>query len=397
MPADPTNRYLGDPRTAILGKKLFFDTRFSGPLLDESNNGDSGTLGMQGETGKVACASCHVPTGSFSDTRSSRGQISLGSGWSRRRALPLLDVGSRTLLNWDGRHDAAFSQPFTPIEDPAELNSSRLFAAQQIARLYKAEYEAIFGPMPSLAKYATLDPSAAGCDALPQDMVHGICVKPGYDDPDVTRIVVNMGKAIEAYTRQIECGRSRFDAWMSGNQNALTSDEQAGAALFVGKGGCNVCHAGPHLTDLRYHNIGLHPDFTFFVGPIYDPGALDGLGAMLADPLNSRGVYSDGQDDRLDWLPSDLSPFLGTFRTPSLRCVSRRPSFTHTGQFRSLEDVVIFFNKGGDPDGYPGISGNVPRNLSANERGQLVAFLRALDGDGPDPALVSPPTLPASP
>jgi cytochrome c peroxidase len=394
---DPTNRYANDPRAAELGKKLFFDTRFSGPLLDEANNGDPGTLGLQGETGKVACASCHVPASGFSDTRSSRGQISLASGWTHRRAPSLLDVADVKLLNWDGRRDTAFSQPFTPIEDPIEFNSSRLFVAQQIARLYRADYEAVFGPMPQLSRYLTVAPANAGCDQLPTDVVHGTCVKPGYDDADVTRLVVNMGKAISAYTRKVRCGRSRFDAWIAGTETALSADEQAGALLFVGKGGCSACHSGPHLTDQTFHNIGLHPDFTFFVAPIYDPGASTGLAAMRADPLGSKGVYSDGYDGRQDGLPNDLSPFLGAFRTPSLRCVSRRPSFTHTGQFRSLEDVVLFFNNGGNPNGYPGTSENVPRGLTPIERAELVAFLRALDGDGPDPALVAPPLLPPDP
>jgi cytochrome c peroxidase len=396
-PGDPTNKYIDDPRAAVLGKKLFFDTRFSGPLLDESNNGDPGTLGMQGETGKVACASCHVPASGFLDTRSSRGQISLGSGWTHRRALSLLDVANRELLNWDGRHDAAFAQPFTPIEDPAELNSSRLFVAQQIARLYKTDYEAIFGPMVPLDRYAPIEPSQAGCAELPTDVIHGTCIKPGYDDPAVTRVVVNMGKAIEAYTRRLRCGTSRFDDWASGDESALSPEERAGAALFVGKGHCSTCHSGPYLTDERFHNVGLHPDFTFFVAPIYDAGASAGLAAMIADPLSSKGVYSDGYDGRLDWLPADLTSLLGAFRTPSLRCVSRRSSFMHTGQFRSLEDVVIFFTNGGSADGYPGTSENVPRDFTSNERAQLVAFLKSLEGDGPDLDLVMPPQLPPGP
>jgi cytochrome c peroxidase len=136
-PADPTNRWADDVAAATLGKKLFFDPRFSGPLLDDANTGETGTLGKVGETGKVACAGCHVPEGSFSDTRSSRGQISLGSAWSHRRAPALLDVAQRPFLNWDGSRDAAFSQVFTPIEDAGEFNSSRLFAAQQLERLYK--------------------------------------------------------------------------------------------------------------------------------------------------------------------------------------------------------------------------------------------------------------------
>ena len=396
-PPDPTNDYLTDPRAAVLGKKLFFDTRFSGPLLDEANNGDPATLGMQGETGKVGCVSCHVPTSGFSDTRSTRAQISLGSGWTHRRAKSLLDVGQSRLLNWDGRRDSAFSQPFTPLEDAAEMNSSRLFAAQQIARLYRNEYEPIFGPLPALERYGAVAAADAGCSELPPNLIHASCVKPGADDPDVTRVVVNMGKAIEAFTRQLTCGPSRFDAWMAGDQNAMSLDEQAGAWLFVGKGHCDTCHSGPYFTDRSFHNVGLHPDFRFFVGPVDDPGAAEGLGELLTDSLNSRGPYSDGDDGRLDDLPADLTSLVGAFSTPGLRCVARRPSFMHTGQFRSLEDVVSFFARGGDENGFLGTSENVPRDLSATEKAELVAFLRALDGPGPDAALVAAPELPPDP
>jgi cytochrome c peroxidase len=54
-PPDVTNAFADDARAAALGKKLFFDPRFSGLLLDDSNNGLTGTLGNQGDTGKVAC------------------------------------------------------------------------------------------------------------------------------------------------------------------------------------------------------------------------------------------------------------------------------------------------------------------------------------------------------
>ena len=396
-PPDPTNAYLADPRAFALGKQLFFDTRFSGPLLDDANNGDPATLGLQGETGKVGCVSCHVPRSGFSDTRSTRAQISLGSGWTHRRAKSLLDVAQSSFLNWDGRRDSAFSQPFTPLEDPAEMNGSRLFAAQQVARLYRNDYEAVFGPLPALERYGPIDAADAGCAELPTDVIHGSCPKLGSDDPDVTRVVVNMGKAIEAYTRQLTCGPSRFDAWVAGDTTALSADEQAGAWLFVGKGRCDACHSGPYFSDHSFHNVGLHPDFRFFVAAIDDPGAAGGLAALRSDPLNSRGSYSDGDDGRLDEVPADLTSLVGAFSTPGLRCVARRPSFMHTGQFRSLEDVVDFFAKGGDEDGFLGTSENVPRDLSAGERAQLVAFLRALDGAGPDAELLEPPELPPDP
>jgi cytochrome c peroxidase len=396
-PADPTNRFADDARAAALGKKLFFDKRFSGPLLDDANNGDPGTLGLKGETGKVACASCHIPEAGFLDTRSPRQQISLGSSWTRRRAPSLLNVAQSSFLMWDGRRDTAFSQVFTPIEDPIELNSSRLFAAQQIERLYKAEYEQIFGAMPSLAGFPALAPNDAGCADLPMDAPHGTCTKPGSDDEAVTQIVVNMGKAIQAFTRKITCGRSRFDQWMDGQADALTPEEQAGAQIFVGKGACVSCHSGPFLSDQHFHNVGLAPQFTFFIGTFDDPGASVGLAAMLKDPLNAKGKFSDGDDGRDAMVPADLSAVVGAFKTPSLRCVDMRPSFTHTGQYRSLEDVVLFFDKGGHPSGYLGNSENQARNLTADERASLVAFLRALTGDGPAPDLVTPPELPADP
>src|SRR5687767_5276570 len=93
LPKDITNRFADDPRAAALGKKFFFETRFSGPLLDGANTGIPGTLGKQGDTGKVACVSCHTTVkNSFADHRSSRGQLSLASGWTHRHAPALLDV-----------------------------------------------------------------------------------------------------------------------------------------------------------------------------------------------------------------------------------------------------------------------------------------------------------------
>ena len=50
---------------------------------------------------------------------------------------------------WDGRHDALYNQVFGALENPVEMNSSRLFAAEQIYQHYRTTYEAIFGPMPS--------------------------------------------------------------------------------------------------------------------------------------------------------------------------------------------------------------------------------------------------------
>jgi cytochrome c peroxidase len=56
-----------------------------------------------------------------------------------------------------------------------------------------------------------------------------------------------------------------------------------------------------------------------------------------------------------------------------------------------LEEVVSFFDRGGDDFGFPGQSELVPLGLSPRERADLVAFLKTLSGPGPDSTLLEAP------
>jgi len=406
-PADVTNQFANDPRAAALGQKLFFDKRFSGRLLDGDNDGSANTLGTQGQAGRVACAGCHVPQSGFLDDRTLGKQISLAAGWGRRRAPSLLDVGQARLLMWDGRRDALFNQPFGALESPVEMNSSRLFMAEQVYANHRPEYEAIFGALPPLddtARFPALSAQITGCQPTTVDppptcngTSHGL---PGdgtefdglaaADQQAVTRVVANVGKALGAYERLLTCGPGRFDAWMRGQGNALDESEQRGARLFVGRGKCAGCHGGPFFSDQKFHNVGLKPTpvAVVFIDQD-DTGAAKGLAAALVDPLSSRGVYSDGDDGRL---PAAVLPeHTGAFRTPTLRCGARRPSFMHTGQLATLEQVVAFFARGGDPFGYPGKNELAALDLTPEDEQDLVAFLKTLDGPGPAPALLEEP------
>jgi cytochrome c peroxidase len=406
-PRDVTNAFADDPRAAALGQKLFFDAGFSGRLLDGDNDGGEHALGKQGETGKVSCAGCHTPSAGFLDDRTLGKQISLGSGWGRRRAPSLLDVGQTTLLMWDGRHDALYNQVFGPLESPVEMNGARLYVAEQVFARYRAEYEAIFGALPPLddaARFPALGADLAGCHPTGVDTkltcegtMHGI---PGdgaefdrlapADQDAVTRVVVNVGKAIGAYERLLSCGPGRFDAWMHGKSDALSPEEQRGAGVFV-RAGCAGCHSGPFFSDQKFHNVGMKPTLvavTFL--DANDEGAKVGLEAALADPLSTKGKFSDGDDGRL---PASVTrDHIGAFRTPMLRCVSRRPAFMHTGQLRSLESVIAFFDRGGDEAGYPGKNELHALGLAPRDRADLLAFLATLDGPGPEARLLTPPT-----
>lgn len=399
IPPDPTNAYADDLAAIDLGKKFFYDTRFSGPLLSHDNTGGPGTVGRSGDVLKVGCVSCHIPEDGYVDTRSTRGQLSLASGWTRRRTQALLDLHQVPLMTWGGKRDSAYSVVFGVIENALEFNSSRLFVAQQIERLYKDQYEAVFGSLPSLGRYEPLEPEKSGCEVMPDDPVNDVCVRPGFEDPDVTRVVVNFGKAIGAYLRILSCGRSRFDEWMDGKAE-FTEEEEAGAALFVGAGKCSSCHSGPYFSDQKFHNVGVPGSLSPFTGVDTggDKGASTALRDVLADELNSRGPFSDGDDGRLDELPQDTSALEGAFRTPMLRCAGRRPSYFHNGEFRSLYDVVDHFINGGSGQlGVVGVSEIEPLGLSKEQRDQLVAFLRTLDGPGPSAGILMAPNLPEDP
>ncbi len=404
-PADASNAWADAVAAAAFGQALFFDAGFSGALLDGDNDGSPNALGVKGDAGKVACAGCHQPNAGFSDARTIRKQISLGSGWGSRRAPSLLDVGQSTLLMWDGRRDSLYGQVFGPLESPVEMNSSRLYAVAQIFARHRVAYEAIFGALPPLddvARFPRLSATETGCQQLDKN---GKCVgvprgSPGdgaeydalapADQAAVTRVWVDVGKAIGAYERLLDCGAGKFDAFVHGDTQALSRAEQRGAALFVGKAECSDCHSGPYLSDEKFHNVGLQPQVvaTVFLDA-NDPGASQGLASAEADPLNVAGPYSDGDDGRL---PKSLPQTLvGAFRTPRLRCVEGRPSFMHTGQLLTLAEVVDFFDGGGDHFGFPGQSELSPLGLTARERADLVAFLATLTGPGPREALLSPP------
>jgi cytochrome c peroxidase len=401
-PPDPSNRVADDPVARLFGQRLFFEKALSGPLLEGDNDGTSATLGNQGDAGRVSCAGCHLPSAGFVDGRSPHGQVSLGAQWTLRRTPTLLEVAFAPLYNWDGRRDAIWNQALGVMESNREFNSSRLFVAEQLFRLHRAEYEAVFGAMPPLGdatRFPALAPETTGCVEIntgqgarfacrgaPGDGAEYDGMKPA-DQHAVTAVAVNATKALAAYVRQLRCGPGRFDRWLDGDASALSPSEQRGAALFVGKGGCVPCHGGPRLTDGAFHNVGLSPAVVAVaIQDLDDHGAATGVAAALTDPLSTAGAFSDGDRHALPVAPGPALE--GAFRTPTLRCLSSHPSFMHTGQMTGLDQVIAFFDRGGDrAGGYQGTGELIPLGLDERERADLAGFLRTLDGPGPAAAL----------
>lgn len=367
LPADPTNRVADDARAAALGQRLFFDVRFSA-------------------NGQVSCATCHAPDRGFQDGT----PLGQGVGTTGRRTMPVPSGAHGPWQFWDGRKDSQWSQALGPWESAVEHGGTRSQYAHLVARHYRAEYEALFGPLPDLDR---VPPRAAPiADHAAAAAWAGL---PARTRDAVNRIFANMGKAVAAYERRIGYGPARFDRYVehlertgSAPADILTADEAAGLRLFVGKARCATCHSGPLFTDQAFHNIGV-PART---GQAPDPGRSTGVRQALADEFNCRGAYSDapGECAELEFADTTGAELVGAMKTPSLRNVAARGPYMHAGQFATLAEVMDHYDRA--PAAPLGTSELEPLHLTAAERRQLIAFLGTLTAPlaAPDSLLRAP-------
>ena len=365
-PVDPSNAVEQRVDAAALGKRLFSDKRFS------SNQA-------------VSCASCHAPDKQFQDGL----PVGRGVGTGSRRAMPIVGAAHSPWLFWDGRKDSLWSQALGPLEDAVEHGGNRTRYARLILTHYKADYEAVFGPMPNLA---AVPPDASPLGNAAQRSAWNAMSRKARDD--VSRVFANMGKAIAAYEKTLAYGESRFDGYvkavLANDASAsqwLTPQEASGLRVFIGPGQCVTCHNGPLLSDQHFHNTAV---------PQRDPARPDlGRAAAIAkvqdDEFNCLSRFSDAQPDRcqeLRFIVSDDPALGGAFKTPSLRNVALRAPYMHAGQFVSLEEVIGHYVKAPSAivghtelaHGSEGHTERKPIRLSDAEIRNLAAFLATLSG-----------------
>jgi cytochrome c peroxidase len=245
------------------------------------------------------------------------------------------------------------------------------------------------------------------------------------------------GLSIMLYESTLVSDNTPFDQYMSGNISAMTTQQVKGFEVFNGNGGCVFCHSGPvfsaattdlHLLNLKgaqiermqmgdgavalydsgHYNIGVR-------GPGDDigVGGLDPFGNPLSWTRQAKNAVAPGsQAYNIFHVPFDgfnvgtcnfeSFPCLplandtrdavdGSFKAPSLRNVELTGPYFHNGGQATLEQVVDFYNRGGDGAGSFATNttgfGINPTNrppaiqrlfLSDTDKAALVAFLKAL-------------------
>lgn len=201
--------------------------------------------------------------------------------------------------------------------------------------------------------------------AAPAEIATAIAKIPGYTvqfqtiwkrDATADDIVA----ALASFLRTLRSGDSPWDRYEAGDKKAVSEEAVRGAELFRGKAACATCHTPPLYTDLGFHNVGIG-----FDKPEPDPG---------------RGKIS--KDEKQN----------GAFKTPTLRSVSTHPPYFHDGRAATLEEAVDYMLSGGLKDKNPNLDQNLKAvKLSAKERADLIAFVRALEAT---PPAVERPKLP---
>jgi cytochrome c peroxidase len=155
--------------------------------------------------------------------------------------------------------------------------------------------------------------------------------------------------AIASFERTVLSGNAPYDRYLRGDQKALTPEQVRGRSLFFDKARCARCHDGPNFTLNAYANLG--------------------VGMDQSNP--DLGRYAVTHNPR-DW---------GAFKAPTLREVEHTAPYMHDGSLKTLEDVVEFYDKGGIKN--QNLDRTMkPLNLTLQEKRDLVAFLKALSGEG---------------
>jgi cytochrome c peroxidase len=284
-----------------IGRSLFFDPRLT---ID----------------GNMSCSSCHQPAFYGTDARPK--SIGVQQRPHPRNAPTVLNAGALNIVHWRGDRDSLEDQVAKAVTSPITSG--------------QPDEKAIIDRLSRVSGYAPL--FAAAFPNEPQSIT-----------------IQSIAKAISAYERTLVTP-SPFDAYLAGNQEALSSAARAGLAKFINNG-CVTCHNGVGVGGGIYQKFGVVEDYWKATG---------------SDPIDK------GRAD-VTKNPADLY----VFRVASLRNVARTPPYFHDGSVATLPDAVQVMGRV-----------QLGATLSDSDTRDIVAFLESLTGELPE-NFATAPVLPS--
>jgi len=284
---------------AELGKKLYFDPRLS-------------------KSGFISCNSCHNLSMGGTDNL----KTSIGDKWQQG------PINSPTVLNsslsvaqfWDGRAADLKEQAGGPIANPGEMASSHTLAVDVVASIpgYVREFKLVFGG----------------------------------NEINIDRIT----DAIAEFEKTLVTPNSRFDQWLLGDADAISTFEREGYELFK-TSGCVACHNGEAVGGNSFQKMG------------------------IVEPYQTQ----NGVEGRVAVTGKDADRF--TFKVPTLRNVELTYPYFHDGEAETLTEATDVMGRL-----------QLGRQFSDEENARIVAFLKTLTGDQPQFLMpILPPSVDGTP
>jgi cytochrome c peroxidase len=277
-----------------------------------------------------SCASCHHPGRAFTDGVSRAASVDVRGGLVTRNTPTLINAALQPAQFADARAVTLEDQVIEVLRSPAEMGSSieRATSAVRADSSYREQFVLAFA-----------------------------------DTSSETVTPLRVRQALAAFVRTLSATHARFDRAVRGDTTLLSATERHGFNLFMGKAGCGTCHFAPL--------------FSGSTPPLYVGSDVEVIGTPVS-PRRPTIPDPDKGRARIDQRPEHVR----AFKTPSLRNVAVTAPYMHNGAFRTLDEVMRFYDAGG------GLGSGAPipnqtlsadsLHLSAVERSAIIAFLHSL-------------------
>jgi cytochrome c peroxidase len=200
----------------------------------------------------------------------------------------------------------------------------------------------------------------------------------GSDAVTIDKIV----KAIASFERTLISVSAPIDRFVAGDANAISESAKRGWTLFNGKARCNTCHghveAFPLFTDELYHNIGVGTKAVDFAAL-----AKRAQGAATSKEAFEQLAFEPDASALGRFIVTREQKDIGAFKTSGLRNIALTAPYMHDGSEPTLEAVIDFYDRGGEPNPY--LDGGMrPLKLTAQEKADLVELMKTFTSDDLD-------------
>ncbi|QBJ88436.1 cytochrome C peroxidase [Chryseobacterium gleum] len=273
-----------------------------------------------------SCATCHIPEKAFTDGLAKA--MSLENSELARNTPSLNYAGYQHGQFWDMRKDDLEGQSSDVISNKEEMHGDLNVILARINQDKK--YQSAF-----------------------KNIYHSQKTE-----------VWQLQNVLACYIRSLAKFNSDFDEYMRGNKSAMTENQKRGFNLFVGKAQCAICH--------------FLPLFNGTVPPNFKKTEQEVLGAAV-----------NGENKTFDHDPGRgkfheiVSSLQHSFKTPTLRNISKTAPYMHNGGYKTLKEVMNFYNKGGGKGfGFKVDNqtlSDAPLQLTDQEINDIIEFMKALD------------------